>query len=89
MSSRTGVLALAMAVALPAPVLAQEKLAYLIPTLYGPTGLTVNSEAVLPNGSTHSAHFNSSFQANFSPFNSALAQRLASVTRPAPASGFT
>ncbi len=89
MSSRTGVLALAMAVALPAPVLAQEKLAYLIPTLYGPTGLTVNSEAVLPNGSTHSAHFNSSFQANFSPFNSALAQRLASVPLPAPASGFT
>jgi hypothetical protein len=67
----------------------QEKLAYLIPTLYGPTGLTVNSEARLPNGDTHSAHFNSSFQNNFSPFNTALASRLASIPLPAPATGFT
>lgn len=91
MSSRTGIQALALAVALAAPDLAhaQEKLAFLIPTLFGPTGLTVNSEARLPNGDTHSAHFNSSFQANFSPFNSALASRLASVPLPAPASGFT
>ena len=49
----------------------------------------MDSEAVLPTGQTHSAHFNSSFQANFSPFNSALASRLASVPLPAPASGFT
>jgi len=71
------------------PAQAQEKLAFLIPTLFGPEGLTVDSEARLPNGDTHSAHFNSSFQANFSPFNSALAARLASVPLPAPASGFT
>ena len=89
MSSRTGILAVALALAAPNPARAQEKLAYLIPTLFGPTGLTVNSEAVLPNGDTHSGHFNSSFQANFSPFNSALASRLASVPLPAPASGFT
>jgi hypothetical protein len=89
MSSRTGVLALALALAIPDLAHAQEKLAYLIPTLFGPSGLTVNSEAVLPNGDTHSGHFNSSFQANFSPFNSALASRLASVPLPAPASGFT
>ena len=89
MSSRTGFLALALAVAIPDLAPAQEKLAYLIPTLYGPSGLTVDSEARLPNGDTHSAHFNSSFQTNFSPFNSALASRLASVPLPAPASGFT
>ncbi|HQZ17348.1 MAG TPA: hypothetical protein PLD86_10790 [Vicinamibacteria bacterium] len=89
MSSRTGVLAVALAMAAPGLAHAQEKLAFLIPNLFGPTGLTVNSEARLPNGDTHSAHFNSSFQANFSPFNSALASRLASVPLPAPASGFT
>ena len=90
MSSRsTGALALAFALAVPDLALAQDKLAFLIPTLFGPSGLTVDSEAVLPNGDTHSGHFNSSFQANFSPFNSALAARLASVPLPAPASGFT
>jgi hypothetical protein len=89
MSSRSRLLVLALAMALPNAALAQEKLAYLIPTLFGPNGLTVDSEAVLPNGATHSGHFNSSFQANFSPFNSALASRLASVPLPAPASGFT
>ncbi len=89
MSSRTGILAVALALAAPDLAHAQEKLAFLIPTLFGPTGLTVNSEARLPNGDTHSAHFNSSFQTNFSPFNSALASRLASVPLPAPASGFT
>jgi hypothetical protein len=68
---------------------AQEKLAFLIPTLFGPSGLTVDSEARLPTGETHSAHFNSSFQNNFSPFNTALASRLASIPLPAPATGFT
>lgn len=71
------------------PAQAQEKLAFLIPNLFGPSGLIVNSEARLPTGETHSAHFNSSFQSNFSPFNSALATGLASVPLPAPASGFT
>src|SRR5262245_28734426 len=68
---------------------AQEKLAYLLPTLYGPSGLFVNSEARLPTGETHSAHFNSSFQTSFAPFNTALATQLASVPLPTPASGFT
>jgi len=68
---------------------AQEKLAYMLPTLYGPTGLIVDSEARLPTGETHSAHFNSSFQQSFGPFNSALATQLAAVPLPAPASGFT
>lgn len=89
MSLRSGILVMTIALAAPHESLAQEKLAFLIPTLFGPTGLIVNSEARLPTGETHSAHFNSSFQSNFSPFNSALASRLASVPLPAPASGFT
>ena len=89
MAVRPHVWLLAFALAIPSPARAQEKLAFLIPTLFGPTGLIVNSEARLPTGETHSAHFNSSFQSNFSPFNSALASRLASVPLPAPASGFT
>lgn len=83
-------LALAAAlVAFASPAAAQEKLAYLLPTLYGPSGLFVNSEARLPTGETHSAHFNSSFQSSFGPFNTALATQLASVPLPSPASGFT
>jgi hypothetical protein len=65
------------------------KLALLIPGLYGPGGLTVDSEARLPDGSTHSAHFNSAFQAEFTQFNIALASQLAAVPLPSPASGFT
>ena len=53
------------------------------------SGLIVDSEARLPTGETHSAHFNSSFQQSFGPFNSALATQLAAVPLPAPASGFT
>ncbi len=68
---------------------APQKLAYLLPTLYGPNGLFVDSEAPLPGGGTHSAHFNSSFQQSFGPFNSAIATQLAAVPLPAPASGFT
>jgi hypothetical protein len=89
MLSRRGVLAIAFLAAGAGSAQAQEKLAFMIPTLFGPNGLTVDSEAHLPTGETHSAHFNSSFQANFSPFNTALGQRLASVPLPAPASGFT
>ncbi len=70
---------------------AQEpnKLALLIPLLYGPSGLKVDSEARLPDGSTHSAHFNSAFQAEFTQFNVALASQIAAVPLPTPASGFT
>src|SRR6188472_2268593 len=57
--------------------------------LFGPNGLVVDSEAVLPDGSTHSAHFNSAFQSNFTQFNIALASQLTSLPLPSPASGFT
>ena len=64
-------------------------LSLLIPRLYGPNGLIVNSEATLPNGQTHSAHFNSSFESDFSQFNTALATQLLALPLPSPASGFT
>ena len=49
----------------------------------------MNSESVLPDGSTHSAHFNGAFQSNFTQFNIALASQLTSLPLPSPASGFT
>lgn len=58
------------------------KLAFLIPNLYGPGGLT------LPNP-LHEAHFDAAFQSNFGPFNSAIASQLTSLPIPSPASGFT
>jgi hypothetical protein len=64
-------------------------LATLIEDVFGPRGLTVNSEAALPDGSTHSAHFNSAFQSNFGRFNIALASQLSALPLPSPASGFT
>jgi hypothetical protein len=65
------------------------ELATLIQSIFGPRGLTVHSDALLPDGSTHSAHFNSAFQSNFRQFNIALASQLTSVPLPSPASGFT
>jgi hypothetical protein len=65
------------------------KLALLFRDIFGPNGLIVNSEAVLPDGSSHSAHFNSAFQSNFTQFNIALAGQLTSLPLPSPASGFT
>jgi hypothetical protein len=65
------------------------KLALLIPNLFGPDGLKVQSLAKLPDGSDHSAHFNSAFQAEFTQFNIALASQLAAIPLPSPASGFT
>lgn len=61
-------------------MLGRRKLAFLIPNLYGPTGLT------LPNP-THQAHFDSSFQRNFGPLNVAIASQLTSLPIPSPASG--
>jgi hypothetical protein len=66
-----------------------EGLATLIQDIYGPRGLTVNSETALPDGSTHSAHFNSAFQLNFRRFNIAVASQLSALPLPSPASGFT
>jgi len=83
------VLAALFAVSNPAYAVAQDKLIQLLPRLFGAAGLTVDSEALLPGGVTHSAHFNSSFQQSFTPFNTALATQLAAVPLPSPASGFT
>jgi hypothetical protein len=68
---------------------AERKLTQLIPSLYGPAGLFVDSAALLPNGQTHSAHFNSDFQTEFSQLNMALVSRVASTPLPSPASGYT
>jgi hypothetical protein len=90
MRRRAILLAALTALVSPATVRAQDgKLAFLIPNLYGPQGLIVDSQALLPDGSTHSAHFNSAFQAEFTQFNISLASQLASVPLPSPASGFT
>ena len=78
-------------VAIPVSAMAQAKpkLALLIRDIYGPNGLTVDSEAVLPDGSTHSGHFNSGFQSEFTQFNVAIASQLSALPLPSPASGFT
>jgi hypothetical protein len=89
---KTVLLALLGVVCLPLATSAQTtkiKLGLLIPNLYGPGGLKVDSEARLPDGSTHSAHFNSSFESEFSQFNVALATQLLTVPFPSPASGYT
>ena len=61
---------------------ASGKLALLIPTLFGNGGLTLQNPE-------HVAHFDSSFQQNFAPFNTAIAIQLTSLPLPSPASGFT
>src|SRR5260221_264032 len=64
-------------------------LAELLQNVFGPRGLTVDSEAVLPDGSTHSAHFNGAFQSEFGRINVALVRQLGALPIPSPASGFT
>lgn len=66
-----------------------DRLATIFTDLYGPDGLIVDSLRVLPTGDTHSAHFNSAFQQEFTQFGVALTSQLASVPLPSPASGFT
>lgn len=66
-----------------------EKLAFAMTHLYGEAGLFVDSRADLPDGSDHSAHFNSSFEDLFGPLTSAMAVQLTSVPIPSPASGRT
>src|SRR5262245_59677478 len=68
---------------------ASPTLAELLKNIYGPRGLTVDSDAVLPDGSTHSGHFNGAFQSEFERFNIALVRQLAALPVPSPASGFT
>jgi hypothetical protein len=90
MTRRVATLALATLVALPASTFAQStKLAHMLPTLYGSDGLIVNSAAPLPDGSTHSAHFNNAFHSRFTQFNAALASQISALPLPAPSSGFT
>jgi frataxin-like iron-binding protein CyaY len=60
----------------------QAGLACVLPNLYGPFGL------VLPNPS-HTAHFNSEFQSDFSALNAAIATQLTLLPLASPASGFT
>lgn len=66
-----------------------DKLSTIFTQIYGPSGLIVDSLRVLPTGQTHSAHFNSAFQAEFTQFGVALTSQLAAVPLPSPASGFT
>ena len=88
--TRSLVLFLGAALALaPGAYAHPKKLAYLMPGLFGEHGMVVGSEAPLPNGQTHSAHFNNAFQSQFSQFNVALASQLATLPVPAPASAFT
>jgi hypothetical protein len=59
-----------------------NKVALVIPNIYGPEGLTLDNP-------DHFAHFTSSFQSSFTPFNAAMARQLTSLPIPSPASGFT
>jgi len=81
-----------------APAQAQEpinlsvhvtELSQIFTQLYGPEGLVVNSLTPLENGQTHSAHFNSGFESEFSQFGTALTGQIVSLPLPPPASGFT
>ena len=66
-----------------------DQLSLIFTQLYGPDGLIVDSIATLPDGSTHSAHFDSAFRSQFVQFGTALTNKLASVPLPSPASGYT
>ena len=66
-----------------------KNLATLFTGLYGPNGLVVDSEATLPGEQPHTAHFNGSFQNQFSQFSTALVSQFVTVPLPSPASGFT
>lgn len=59
-----------------------NKLALILPTLFGPRGL------ILPNPD-HEAHFDAGFRSNFTPLNTSLASQLTVLPIPSPASGFT
>lgn len=88
---RTTILAFCLAIA-PAAAFAQthpSNLATLFEDIFGPNGLVVSSDDVLLDGSTHAAHFNSSFQSDFRLMDIALTSQLTAVPVPSPASGFT
>lgn len=90
MTKKTLLVALALLFPSAPSLHAQDKLARIIPLLYGPNGLFVSSDvATLDGRTTHVAHFNNSFQKNFAPFNNAFASQIALVNLPSFASGFT
>jgi hypothetical protein len=66
-----------------------NELSRIFTQLYGLNGLVVNSNTPLPSGATHSAHFNSGFESEFSQFGTALTSQIVSLPLPPPASGFT
>src|SRR5262245_22964447 len=66
-----------------------SELSRIFKDLYGPNGLVVNSLTPLPSGVTHSGHFNSGFESEFSQFGTALTSQIVSLPLPPPASGFT
>jgi len=66
-----------------------SSLSHIFTELYGPDGLVVNSAAALAGGVSHSGHFNSGFESEFSQFGTALTSQIVSVPLPSPASGFT
>jgi hypothetical protein len=81
-----------------APAQAQEpinlsvqvtQLSQIFTQLYGPEGLVVNSLTPLETGESHSGHFNSGFESEFSQFGTALTGQIVSLPLPPPASGFT
>ncbi len=91
-----GTMMVLLAVAAPAP--AQEpinqsvhvtELSQIFTQLYGPEGLVVNSLTPLETGESHSSHFNSGFESEFSQFGTALTGQIVSLPLPPPASGFT
>jgi hypothetical protein len=84
--------------AVAAPAQAQEpinlsvrvnQLSRIFTQLYGPEGLVVNSLTPLETGESHSGHFNSGFESEFSQFGTALTGQIVSLPLPPPASGFT
>ncbi len=99
MIRRTATLvAILCAAAWPRPAHAQDPynlffpprhLATIFTDLYGPNGLTVDSEATLPGEQPHTAHFNNDFQANFGRFGTAMVSQFVNVPLPSPAAGFT
>jgi hypothetical protein len=66
-----------------------RELSQIFTSLYGPEGLIVNSAAALAGGVSHSGHFNSGFESEFSQFGTALTGQIVSLPLPPPASGFT
>lgn len=65
------------------------ELSQIFTQLYGQEGLVVNSLTPLETGESHSGHFNSGFESEFSQFGTALTGQIVSLPLPPPAAGFT